>query len=106
MHVCRIPQRVLDRGLDVTLQCFVSLQRKRPPLAERLTKFHTEEVEFAVYLFDTTEALHRLIRGDETNKSVLMMIAVSILQNYDEVLAAAAKARAGNRRQAPRRAEG
>lgn len=55
---------------------------------QRSLTSHADEIAFARYLFDTAEGLLRLVQGDETNRRILMTLVVSILQDYDEVMAA------------------
>jgi len=54
---------------------------------ERWLQVRADEVIFANYLFDTAERFLRLIQGNDLNNCVMMTICISILQDYDEVLA-------------------
>jgi len=53
----------------------------------RFIEAHTEEVALAKHLFQAAEDLLRLVSADDTPKRILTTIAMSILQDFDEVLA-------------------
>jgi hypothetical protein len=50
-------------------------------------KSYPDHVAFASCLFDVAEDFLRLVQGDEPNKRILMTVVLSILQDYDEVMA-------------------
>ena len=54
---------------------------------EHSRKSYPDEIAFATYLFDAAEGLLRLVGGDEPNKRILMTMVMSILQDYNEVMA-------------------
>src|ERR1039458_7454148 len=54
---------------------------------EQARKSYPDEIAFASYLFDMAEGLLGLVGGDEPNKRILMTVVMSILQDYNEVMA-------------------
>jgi hypothetical protein len=56
-------------------------------ICEHSRKAHPDEIAFASYLFDAAEGLLQQVGCDEPNKRILMIVVMSILQDYNEVMA-------------------
>jgi len=63
------------------------LSRDVAAIWERSRQNSGDHVAFATYLFDTAEALLRLVQGTRANNRIMMTMVLAILQDYDEVMA-------------------